>query len=186
MSDLAGINPADMTQLFDVVIFDGVMSPGVVKLSGHKREQTLDVKESDGQKGATTTWKGTKCGKFTATFYLIKDDNGIDDFAAWDDFAQHLNSTIPPLSGKAPIAKDIFHPDLARNDFHSVILATMGELEHDGNGGATIAVELSEYYPPKAAKAGGASGSKTKSDPNDPITQKTDELNKLMSEASKP
>lgn len=153
--------PATSGGLYDVIEFDGQESPGVVKLSGHSRVQNIDVKESDGQKGATTTWKGTKAGKFTATFSLVYDPStGFNDFALWDDFAELLWSTVPPASGAKPVAKDIWHPDLERNGFQSVILDTMGEMVHDGKGGATIAVTFSEYFPPKPAKASTSSGSK--------------------------
>ena len=157
--------PAVAGDVYDVIEFDGQESPGVVKLSGHSRSQNLDVKESDGQKGATTTWKGTKVGKFQATFNLAYDPGtGFNDFALWDDFAELLWSTVPPKSGAKPVAKDIWHPDLERNGFQSVILDTMGEMVHDGKGGATITVTFSEYYPPKPAKPASASGSKSKSD----------------------
>lgn len=156
--------PATSDDLYDSILFDGQNSPGVVKLSGHVRQQNLDVKESDGQKGAATTWKGTKIGKFTATFNLAYDPGtGYNDFVLWDEFAQLIWSTVPPLSGDKPVAKDIWHPDLERNGFKSVILDTMGEMIHDGKGGATIAVTFSEYYPPKPAKPGNASGSKSNS-----------------------
>ena len=184
--NVGGINPADDTLLFDVVVFDGVESPGVVGLSGFEREQNLDVKESDGQKGATTTYKGTKCGGGTLTFTLIKDDNGRDDFLAWDAFAERFWSTIPPKSGKKPVAKDISHPDLLRNDYTSVILRKMGRMQHDGKGGATIAVDVAEYYPPKPAATGGASGSKSQGTKPDPVADATKELEELLKKASQP
>ena len=179
-------NPLTNPEDYDRIVFAGEVSPGIVKLSGHKREQSIDVKQSDGQKGAVTTWKGTKAGKFTATFELVDDEDiAVDEVAAWDQFAELLWSTIPPLSGDKPVAKDIYHPDLLRNGYKSVILDTMGEMQHDGKGKSTIAVVLSEYYPPKPAKAGGASGSKSgkkSGDPNDPIAKATEELNRLLNE----
>lgn len=177
-------NPIDYGQ----IVIDGKPSPGRCKLSGFARVQNIDVKESDGQKGATTTWKGTKTGKITATFTLIEsDDSTLDEVAQWDDFAEVLWSTIPPQSGEKPIAKDIYHPDLLRVDYHSVILDTMGEMEHDGKGLSTVSVVLTEYYPPKPAKAGGANGSKSaKEDPNDPLVQARKELEALVNEGKKP
>ena len=154
------LTPFDSTELFDSIVFAGVRSPGVVKLSGFDREENLDVKESDGQKGATTTWKGEKCGSGTATFYCVTNDE-IDEVAAWDAFELLLWSTIPPQSGAKPVAKDVYHPELERNHYTSLILRKMGRRQHDTNGGMTIAVELAEYYPAKAVAAGGASGSKT-------------------------
>ena len=180
--------PATAGDLYDYIEVGGVRSPGVVRLAGHFRAQNFDVKESDGQKGATTTWKGTKIGKFTATFSLVADfSSGINDFVDWDIFAETLWQTIPPKSGAKPVAKDISHPDLQRNGYQSVILDTMGELVHDGKGGATIAVIFTEYFPPKAAKSGGASGSKAgKKDPNDPIEIRLAKIDQLKNQAKKP
>lgn len=157
--------PATAGDLYDYIVFDGHKSPGVVTLSGHVREQSLDVKESDGQKGATTTWKGTKIGKFTATFELVSDGTVPNDFTEWDEFAEYLWSTIPPKSGAKPVAKDVEHPDLERNDYKSVILGKMGEMKHDRKGGGTISVDFSEYFPPKPAKASGAAAKKGGGDP---------------------
>ena len=180
--------PATSGDLYDAIVVDGVRSPGVVKLSGFKREQSIDVKDADGQKGASTTWKGTKIGKITATFDLAYDPGtGFNDFVLWDQFADILWSTVPPKSGAKPIAKDIFHPDLARNGYRSIILDTMGEMEHDGKGGGSVSVVLSEYSPPKPAKAAGASGTKkSKEDPNDPLVQARKALEDALKEGDKP
>lgn len=182
---MSGENPADSHELFDSIVFDGVRSPGIVTVSGFEREQNLDVKESDGQKGATTTWKGEKVAKGTLSFYLVRNDD-VNEFELWDAFAALWWATVPPKSGKKPVAKDVYHPDLARNHVTSLILSKMGKIVHDGRGGAAVTIDASEYYPPKPAAAGGASGSKPKTDPNDPISQATAELNNLLNTASKP
>jgi hypothetical protein len=181
-------SPATDPGLYDVIVFDGGVSPGIVTLSGHKREQKLDVKDADGQKGASTSWKGEKVGKFTATFELVYDPiEGIDDFSAWDIFVEKLWSTVPPKSGEKPVAKDIWHPDLERNHYRSVILDTMGEMVHTKPGLAKVSVVLSEYYPPKPAKTGGASGSKKGAeDPNDPLVKARKELEDVINEGKTP
>lgn len=178
--------PATSGDLYDYIVFDGQKSPGVVKLSGFSRAQNLDVKESDGQKGASTTWKGTKIGKITCQFSLAYDPgSGFNDFVLWDEFAQLMWATIPPKSGAKPIAKDIAHPDLERNDYKSVILDTMGEMAHDGKGGATITVVFSEYFPPKPAKASGAK-SQPKTATDGVIDLATDALNSAINAGKKP
>lgn len=184
-----GLSPArDGGELFSRLVLEGVPSPGVVVLSGHEREESLDVKEADGQKGATTTWKGTKVGGFTATFHLVYDPaSGVDDFSDWDVWVERLRSTVPPKSGSKPVAKDVYHPDLERNGIRSVILKKVGALQHDGKGGATIAAELSEYFPPKPAKTGAASGTKKKpEDPNDPLVKALAKLDEVKKEAFGP
>ncbi len=181
---MSGDSPVRDGGIFDLILLGDKASPGTVTLSGHERVQNLDVKESDGQKGASTTWKGTKPGSFTATFSLAIDPiQGIDDFELWDDFAEELWSTIPPKSGKKPVAKDIYHPDLERNGFKAVILQEMGGMQHDGKGGATIAVKLSEYFPPKPVSTGNP---KPKVDPNDPITKAQAQFDALKKEAFGP
>jgi hypothetical protein len=97
--------------------------------------------------------------EFTATFYLVKDvAQGIDDFAEWPAFLALVNSTV---SGKAPKALDVYHPDLASQDIKSIVKSTVLGTVHDGKGGQTIAVKLLEYRPPKP-KGGSPSGSKSK------------------------
>lgn len=177
-------NPVVDPEDHDTILMEGKRSPGVVTLSGHEREIQLDVKQSDGTKGAATTYKGEKAAEFTATFRLVYDPSlGVDDFADWEAFAPIFWSTVPPISGAKPVAKDIWHPDLGRNGINSCILRKMGGMSHDGRGGATIAVTLAEYYPPKPAPAGGASGSKSKKpDPNDPIAVRTKQLEDALNE----
>ena len=158
-------------------------SPGQCRLSGHKRVTGWDVKDAQGQDGASTARKGDPIGKFTATFYLVDDPNAeVSDFTLWDDFQALLESS---KNGDAPKALDIEHPDLLRNGFHSIVLDTMGEMVPDGKGGASIVVSLMEYKPPKKKKAAGPSGSKPKDDPNDPITKATKDLNDLLGNGKK-
>lgn len=183
---MSGESPVRDGGIFDLILLGDAASPGVVTLSGHDREQNIDVKQSDGQKGATTTWKGTAVAGFTATFYLTIDPiQGIDDFELWDAFAEVIWSTVPPKSGKKPVALDVYHPDLERNGIKSVFLKKMGGMVHDGKGGATIAVEFSEYFPPKPVSTGTASKS-SKVDPNDPLTKAQAQFDALKKEAFGP
>lgn len=174
-------NPIDNEELYDVIVLAGVRSPGKVTLSGHEREVGWDVKKGDGQQGASMTLKEAPPGKFTATFELIKDlGQAIDDFAAWEAFLPVLRSSF---AGTTPKALDAYHPDLALNGFKSVVVAKIGGLQHDGKGGAKVAVEFIEYLPPKP-KGGSPSGSTAKNpaDPKkpDPNQDVLDELNRLV------
>lgn len=171
-------------ELYDVILLGGVASPGEVTLSGHKREEGWDVKEADGKSGASTEIKGHKLAKFTASFYLVRDvAQGIDDFAAWDEFVKIINGTT---SGKSPSAVDVYHPDLAELDppISSVVKGTVGGKVPDGKGGATVVVEFLEYKPPKP-KSGSPSGSKSKKqpDPNDPNADVKKEIQATLDEA---
>lgn len=144
----------------NTIILGGAVSPGVVRLSGHDREQGWDVKEAKGSSGASTTYTGEKVAKFTATFFLVQDAaNGIDEFAAWNQFQKLIESM---LLGAKPFAFDIQHPDLQRQRIYQVSVAKIGGIQHDGKGGATVAVEFLEFKPPK--KKGGSP--KPKADKN--------------------
>ena len=180
-------NPIDHEELYDAIILGGVRSPGLVTLSGHDRNEKWDVKEGNGQGGASTTYKGEQIAQFTASFYLVLDPTqGVDDFAAWEEFAQVIRSTV---AGKKPLALDIYHPDLLANDILSVCKASIGGMVHDGKGGATVAVKFIEYRPPKP-KAGSPKGSSGKAGagttgggPPDPNAAAKAELDKLTKQA---
>jgi hypothetical protein len=152
-------NPIIAPDDYDAIVLAGVRSPGVVTLSGHQREQGWDVQEAKGQTGASTKHNGDKVAQFTATFRLVYDPTaGIDDFADWDETFQPVIESS--TSGKTPIALDVYHPDLAACGIKSVVNGGIGGKQHDGKGGATIAVKLLEYRPPKPKSSTGANGSK--------------------------
>lgn len=176
-------NPIDNEDLYDAIVLAGTRSPGKVTLSGHDRVEKWDVKDADGQAGGTTTHNGKKIGEFTATFALVKDPIlGIDDFAAWDPFAELIESSV---SGAQSKALDVYHPDLARNGYTSVVKRKMGGMVHDGKGGATVAVVFGEYSP-KKKKSSSPAGSKS-ADPakaNDPNAAAKAELEQWLAEAN--
>ncbi len=153
------VNPLEDPELFDKVDLGGLLSPGVVKITGHDRKINWDVKAGKGQSGASSTLKDIPLGTFTCAFYLADEA----DIAEWPAFRELINSTV---SGTTPKALDVFHPDLANNKFRSVVLANFKGCVHDGKGGQTHSVEFQEYCPPKP-KGGSPSGSKkTGPDPN--------------------
>lgn len=178
------VNPLDNEELYDSIVLGGVRSPGKVTLSGHDSAVGWDIKKGNAQSGATTTRSSSDPAKFTATFYLVRDDAmGIDDLSAWPDFLAIINSTV---SGKAPSAVDVYHPDLASQDIKSVVKSKVSGTVHDGKGGQTIAVEFLEYKPPKPL-GGSPTGSKTKPspDPNDPNAAALAELAALTTQYQK-
>ena len=148
-------NCSDIEDALSVIVLGGVRSPGVVTLSGHAREQNIDVQEAKGQAGASTVRQGSKVGTFTASFYLATQD----DFDTWPKFKEHCESTV---IGAKPQAMDIIHPDLNELGYHSVILKKMDGKKHDGKDGATVSVEFSEYFPKKAVPSASSAGSKQK------------------------
>jgi len=188
------VNPVDDSDLYDALVLGGRVSPGVCVISGLKSEQKWDVKEADGQDGASTTHKGAQLRRFTATFTLAKDEQG-DDFAAWESYAALIESTV---AGKDPVALDCYHPLVAAAGLTAVVKGSVGQLVPDGKGGATVAVELLEYRPPKK-KSGSPQGSKSKAPGGpgapgappgqaapDPNAQAKADLAKLVEEANAP
>ncbi len=152
-------DPINDEELFNVIELGGVASPGVVKsISGHERKINWDVKEGEGQSGASSTLKSVPLRTITVTFFLADEEQ----IGLWPAFRTLCYSTI---KGAKPIALDIYQPDLAVNEVRSVVLASMGGPVHDGKGGQTIAVIFQEYAPPKP-KGGSASGSKAKKGPD--------------------
>jgi hypothetical protein len=156
-------NVIDNEDLYNVIVLNGVSSPGRVTLSGHDRKINWDVKVGPALTGATTTLHGIPPIEFSASFYLVKDvAQGLDDFEEWPHFQRLIDSTV---SGKTPKALDIYHPDLAANDVKSVCKAQVGGFTYDGKGGATVVVKFQEYKPPR--KQGGTPKGSTKGpDPN--------------------
>ncbi len=148
------LNPVADEDLYESLLLGGHPSPGSVTFSGHDRKFNWDVKAGSGQKGATTTLKDVPPIEFSATFYLVSEQ----DFDNWDEFATVVTSTV---SGPKPKALDIYHPDLIANDITSVCLANFGGPIHDGKGGMRITIKFQEYKPPKP-KGGSPSGSKPK------------------------
>lgn len=171
-------NILDHPDLYDYVLLGGKRSPGIVRLSGHDRNDKWDVQAGPGQDGATTSRKGTDPAQFTATFYLSR-DNALsrDDFFFWPAFRTVIDSTV---SGPTPKALAIYHPDLASNGISSVCRASVGGFVYDELGGATVAVKFIEYRPPQKKKGGGSpSGSKTNTKKDDPNAAALAELEAL-------
>lgn len=155
--------PSQNRDHYNSITLNGMRSPCVVTLSGHDREHSWDVKEAKGQDGASTTRGGEKIAQFTATFSLSDDPlSDTDDYASWDAFRTMLQLS---MRGKVPTAMPIYHPDLAAQNITSVCVASVGGLQHDGRGGATVAVKLLEYRPPKKKPVGKPSSKNASTNP---------------------
>lgn len=178
------IDPFNGEDVWNKIVVAGIESPGVVRLSGHDRKIAWDIKEGTGQDGATTSRKGKPIGEFDAEFELSNDPTSPDsnDFDDWDSFQALLETSV---SGKDPVALDIYHPDLARNHFSSVVLGSIGAMSLDGKGGGKIKVHFLEYNPPKKKAATGANGSKSKTEGDKKIDQAKDDLAKALAEGDK-
>jgi hypothetical protein len=193
-NEVYGLTPYNFPDLFDKILFGvkGKPSPGKVTLTGHDRDANWDVQKAKGQAGATSKLNGEDLGEFQASFYLTadsNDDDGGNDISRWDEFQELLESTI---NGPEPIALPIYHPDLARNRYTSVVLRSISGCMHDERGGQTYVVKFGEHRPPKPKTTAKAKakpnaeegyGIRAPADPNDAAKE---QLAGLLAEAKKP
>src|SRR5689334_20135875 len=124
--------PYEQGEDLDFIVLGLTPSPGLVTLSGHDRVKNWDIQNAKGTTGASSQLNGDPIGQFTATFYLASyGPNGAltNDFENWEDFQRLLESLV---SGPKPTAVPIYHPDLARNKFTEVSVASIGGMAHDG------------------------------------------------------
>lgn len=180
-------NVLDDEELFNAIVVGGERSPGVVTLRGHKLACDWDVKQGGAQDGASTTRKGKTPQTFTASFYLVIDPTlGIDEQTDWKDrFLPILRSSFEK---GAPLAFDIYHPDLVDVQIKSVVVKEIGGLEHDGKGGATAVVQFLPYAPPKPKPAQKPTSvtSQPKATKPDPNAAAKAQLAALLAEARRP
>jgi hypothetical protein len=184
--------PNDTADLISQLVIGNpaVVSPGVVVLSGHDRNEDWDVQAAKGSTGASSKLNGKPIARFTATFYLAGDgEDEVDDFEKWEGFQPVLESMV---NGPAAVAYPVYHPDLARQRITEVSVESIGGLSYDGKGGASVVVKFIEYRPPKAkpvAKAqakAGSRGGNSAALANDPNAAAKRELAGLVEQAKQP
>lgn len=170
-------DPVDDEEIFDHIKLAGVLSPGVVTISGHDRKVDWDNKQAKGQKRATSELKGIPLVEFTCDFYLADQE----ERAEWPAFLDLINSTV---AGPTPKALDIYHPDLAEQDIKSVVKVKTVGTKHDGKGGVNKVVIFQEYGPPtpKGGSPSGSSSSKRETDKTDPNAAAKAELAALTAQ----
>ncbi len=140
------VNPIDFPQAWDAIVLGGVTSPGKCEVSEAKRSHEYDVKKGKGTLGATITFVGRPPAKFSVKFFLWQ----ASHFAQWDAFRPLLK--YDPTKKKVS-AIDIYHPSLADVEINSVVVESIGNIMHAGDGLYTISVDFLEYFPPPKASA---------------------------------
>ncbi len=169
-------DPLNDEELYNVLDFGVLKTPGVVTLSGHDRTIEWDIKAGAGQAGATTTLKAEKPAEFTASIYMTEEE----EFGQWPAVRELLLSTVKPKTkGKA---LDVYHPDLAANGIKSVVLSSLGGVVHDKKGGQTITVKLLEYKPPKPVKVTPLGTTGRGADPNADLQKQLTDLTQQNAE----
>jgi hypothetical protein len=173
--------PYTHPDLYKSIHIGGVLSPGKVTLSGFDRDHDWEVQKPKGSTGTNTINRGPANSGFTASFYLVDEE----DVAAWDDFQRMLAASV---EGAKPKALSAYHPDLVRNKILDVVVAKIGSMQHDTDGGATVVCKFIEYRPPKAKPAVKADASSKARDStvNDPNAARKAELDALLAQAREP
>lgn len=183
------LNPHDRPDLYDHIVLGTTRSPGVVRITGHDRDQSWDNKEAKGSTGATSTLNGPPIAEFQCEFYLVVDyENGVDEIEEWTAFQRLIESTT---NGPTPAALMILHPDLARQGIIEVCNAGISGMVHDGKGGAKVIVKFQEHRPPKPKPPANATVKPSGSDAStpakpDPNARAKAELDALLAEARRP
>lgn len=176
-------SPHTHPEIFKSLIIDAVETPGVVTLSDFAFEHGWEEQTPKGSSGAHIINRGRKLGRFTASFYLVD----VEEIDAWEAFQRTLTASV---EGPKPRALFITHPDLLRQRVIDFVVTSIGGMQHDGKGGATVVCKFLEYRPPKpkpAAKPQAAGGVRRGTTTvNDPNAARKAELAALLEQAKQP
>ncbi len=181
------INPIIEPQAWDNIYIGQVKSPGIAIVTGFKRDNEWDVKKGKGTVGATITYVGKPPAKGNVVFQLWQPVHFIE----WESFRPLL---LYDPTKKAPSPVDIYYPSLADLGITSVVVESIGAIEHQGKQLYTISVDFLEYFPPpKKSAVSTPAGSKstqkgtTPGTPPDPIADAQQaEIAALLKKASEP
>lgn len=164
------MNPFENPELYDKLEFGGLNTPGVVTISGFKRATKWDRKAGGGVDGESTTRVGKEAASGTVTVYLVDVPGQLGEQDEWRAFAILLQKSMDQ-----GIAYPVFHGDLLTLGITEAVCTEVGQVVHDGKGGATASFALLEYRPAKKkpaskpkskGKTGGGPGGGAENDPN--------------------
>lgn len=149
----------------NVVVVNGLPSPGRATITGAAVPYKYDIKEGYGLSGATTVFHGRGVAKFTLTIDLWDRLH----FLAWPLFKKLLEPPKPAL----PLVVSMDHPILSDQGITKVAVESMGALERQSNGLWRCTIQLLEWRPPLPAivKPRGAIPSVAKGKPIPPKTE---------------
>lgn len=185
------MNPLTHPEAWDFTLA-GVTWPGTVAIGGLKYSMGWDIKDADGQSGASLSRKGRKLSRFTVRFGMIVDPTqGVDQFSDW--YGTWLPLLMSCFVGTDPVGLRLEHAEAQALSVDSVVVEDISQVEHPGGdlseGYADVA--FVQYAPAKKVTTSGPSKSKSggaskegagagASDPNDPIQDRLDTLNELL------
>lgn len=168
------IDPRDSA--LNVVVVNGVPSPGRATITGAAIPYKYHVQEGYGLSGATTTYHGRGVAKFTLTIDMWAREH----FLAWPLFAKLLEPPKPGLK----LVVEMQHPILSAQGIKAVAVESMGALERQGNGLWRCTIQCLEWRPPVPAlvKPRGAIPGVAKGKPIPPKTEADLALEKARAE----
>jgi hypothetical protein len=172
--------PVNHPDLYRNVYIGDRFSPGTVTLSGYARKHDWEQQKPKGSQGVSTINRGSANGGFTAAFFLAD----LEQVREWDEFHKMLMTA--KAAGKALAA---YHPDLVRNQIIDCVVDEIGDMVHDGKGGATCTCKFIEFRPPKKKPASKATAGKPRTGTttvNDPNAAAKAELAELTRQAKDP
>lgn len=134
--------------LADVILLDGVPSPGVATIVGAGSPRTWDKKKGWGYSGATLVYTGADLSDFDVIL-TIWQKTGLQ-WAQWEAFALVLD--LAPV-GVLAKSKSIVHPVLNRAPLSitSVVIRDVGQWEQSKTGLWTCRIGMTAYRAPMPA-----------------------------------
>ena len=133
-------NPLVNPGAYNVISVAGVVSPGLVRVSGGERVYDLDIKEAPGSQGSTITYRGWKASDGITLYFFFWEREQIDVF-----FATFLPLFQIDANKSAPKPVDVFHPVLNANQINSVLTKKIGQLTPEDKLGWSLTIEVVEY-----------------------------------------
>jgi hypothetical protein len=180
-------NPLVNPRAFDTLTVAGVVSPGLVRVTGGERVYDLDIKKSPGSQGTTITYRGWQVSDSISLYFFFWEREQIDAF-----FASFLPLFQIDANKTAAKAVDVFHPALNANNINSILTKKIGQLTPEDKSAWSLTIEVVEYKPAPKKNATSTPTSSSGTDPANAAAKPTalDEQDKqiaaLFEQAKRP
>lgn len=145
------MDPIRNSTEYDSIVLEGQRSPGICEVSTASKPRKWDIRDGNGQSGATLAFKGVGLAKFKVRIRLTTPE----DFDAWDAWKPLV---LQDPEGKDPKGKDIYHPDLDELGITSAVVEEPSQREQSDTGEHSYTIAFIQYRQPKPA-GGVAKGS---------------------------
>lgn len=151
---------------WDVLILNGLKTPGIVEIEGFERKINWDVKNTKGTKGATSTVKLLPPAKGKFIFQLW---TGLH-FTYWGNIFRQLFLYDPTKEKGSPVTVE--HPSLVDIGVTSVLAEAVHPVRHVGLNLYIIVIDAIEYKPNTGGNATATPNSPPQNVQNGPNTAK--------------